>query len=434
MLTLIEGKHMSPITRSLILIVVLICAGSAFSQDLFNGPEGVVYDTIYQRYLVANWNNGTIVAVDSNRVQSYWKLGVPRPSGMLLIGDTLVVAGQNAVVCYNLHSKAFILTVVPTATDLLNSVVADTSGFVYVSDAQPGRIYKINLSESSYEVLVESDPELYMPVGLYFEAENNRLLVTCRPGGYGAIRAVSLIDGSVSDVVTTDLPVFGYITEDNNGNYYVSCHPIDVVFKFDHTFSSAPDVFVPAHSPTQLMYNPVLHEMVIPDYAGNRVEFISMVDSDGDDAIDLNDNCPLTNNPLQLDSDGDGTGDSCDMCPDDYYNDADGDGYCADADNCSDVYNPSQSDTNQDGIGDACCCVHLTGNVNGDPGDVTDIGDLTSLIGYLFIPPYPTPDCPGEANINGEGEVDIGDLTALIGYLFIPPYPIPMECPATTGD
>ncbi|UCC43932.1 MAG: choice-of-anchor J domain-containing protein [Candidatus Zixiibacteriota bacterium] len=76
------------------------------------------------------------------------------------------------------------------------------------------------------------------------------------------------------------------------------------------------------------------------------------------------------------------------------------------------------------------CCNNVTGNVDGDPGEVIDIGDLTALIGFLFIPPNTPPVCMEEANINGDegGEVDIGDLTALIGYLFIPPNPEVAEC------
>jgi hypothetical protein len=61
---------------------------------------------------------------------------------------------------------------------------------------------------------------------------------------------------------------------------------------------------------------------------------------------------------------------------------------------------------------------------------LVDIGDLTALIAYLYIPPNPDPVCAQEANIDGDGEglVDIGDLTALIAYLYIPPNPAPAGC------
>ncbi|HUV29614.1 MAG TPA: prenyltransferase/squalene oxidase repeat-containing protein [Acidobacteriota bacterium] len=76
------------------------------------------------------------------------------------------------------------------------------------------------------------------------------------------------------------------------------------------------------------------------------------------------------------------------------------------------------------------CCIGLTGNIDCDPAEVVDIGDLTALIRYLFIPPIPTLCCPEEANVDGdlEGIIDIGDLTALIAYLFISPNPDPAPC------
>jgi N-acetylneuraminic acid mutarotase len=143
------------------------------------------------------------------------------------------------------------------------------------------------------------------------------------------------------------------------------------------------------------------------------------------------DNCPLAYNPDQSDSDQDGEGDECDDCPDDPDNDADADGWCADVDNCPDIYNPDQEDADSNGVGDLCCCLDLTGNVDNDGQSLVDIGDLTALISYLYIPPNPSPSCPSEANIDGDGEglVDIGDLTALISYLYIPPNPEPSNCP-----
>jgi hypothetical protein len=78
----------------------------------------------------------------------------------------------------------------------------------------------------------------------------------------------------------------------------------------------------------------------------------------------------------------------------------------------------------------ASCCANITGNVDGDEAELIDIGDLTALISYMYIPPNPEPLCLPEANIDGDPEllVDIGDLTALISYLYIPPNPEPATC------
>ncbi len=66
------------------------------------------------------------------------------------------------------------------------------------------------------------------------------------------------------------------------------------------------------------------------------------------------------------------------------------------------------------------CCAGLSGNVDCDGADVTDIADLSALIDNLYISFSPL-CCKAEANCDGslDGAVDIADLSALIDYLYV---------------
>jgi hypothetical protein len=149
------------------------------------------------------------------------------------------------------------------------------------------------------------------------------------------------------------------------------------------------------------------------------------LDSDRDGYVDPGsptagctiDNCPLKYNLDQADGDTDGIGDVCDACPNDADNDIDGDGYCAGEDNCPLINNPDQTDTNNDGIGDACCCLGIRGNINADAGHSIDISDLTMLVNYMFKGGQ-DPNCPDEADVNGDQSLDVADVTRLVSYMF----------------
>jgi hypothetical protein len=82
-----------------------------------------------------------------------------------------------------------------------------------------------------------------------------------------------------------------------------------------------------------------------------NIDFVLVVDTDGDGVPDSTDNCPDIHNWDQADKDGDGIGDACDP-------DADGDGVLNEEDNCPITENPDQADADSDGFGDACTVTH----------------------------------------------------------------------------
>lgn len=79
-------------------------------------------------------------------------------------------------------------------------------------------------------------------------------------------------------------------------------------------------------------------------------------------------------------------------------------------------------------VSDPVCCAGGTGNVNNDPANVTDLSDLSMLIGFLTGSTVSI-GCPEEANLDGDSSrsIDVSDLALLIAHLVlkqtVPPCP-----------
>ena len=57
--------------RYCILIIIILFPFQLTSQNILNRPESVVYDSLYNRYLVSNWADGSI---DGASGEDAWNL------------------------------------------------------------------------------------------------------------------------------------------------------------------------------------------------------------------------------------------------------------------------------------------------------------------------------------------------------------------------
>jgi len=244
------------------------------SNNILNQPESVVFDSLYNRYFVSNKGNGNIIQINSLGAQSFFTDYSTSIRGITIVGNTLFTAGDGGIAGFDINTADTVFTLTINGAQFLNDITSDGLGYLYVSDTNRGRIYKINISNQSYTNFVTSG--ISSPNGLYYNQENNRLIL-CSFRGNSPIQAINLSDSSVSTIVTTTLSNLDGLTEDNDGNFYVSSWGSNSVYKFDKNFVNPPELVSSGHGgPADIFFNKQSNVLAVPNFTANTIDFIQI--------------------------------------------------------------------------------------------------------------------------------------------------------------
>ena len=75
----------------------LLISFVGLAQNLLNHPESVVYDSAYQRYLVSNWEDGNIVAIDNTGQQQLFNDTLQHVAGLHINNDVLYACSYQGI-------------------------------------------------------------------------------------------------------------------------------------------------------------------------------------------------------------------------------------------------------------------------------------------------------------------------------------------------
>jgi len=264
--------------KKTITFLVLVCLlFPCHSQNLLNNPESIVYDSVYDRYLVSNCGDGQIVQIDSNGMQSYFNTDLSNTLGLHIVGDTLFVSSNSGpysgIVGFLLASGEIVFHVNITEKQLLNDIASDQSGNLYVTDCDANKIFKVHMNSQTYTTLI--DDGLGYPNGILFDEQNNRLIVLNCLLSWQPILSVSLDDLSVSTIVETGIHSIDGLTEDNYGNYYFSSWSTDRVYRYDPSFTNPPEIIAGGYTdPADIYYNKLDNVLAIPNFNADTIIFL----------------------------------------------------------------------------------------------------------------------------------------------------------------
>ncbi len=259
---------------SWLVVAALLLPAVVSAQVFFFNPESAVFDASANRYLISNVGSGDIVAIDTEGNQTYFSRQLTRTLGMVIVGNSLFVTNASGVTGFDLSTHQQTVTIPIPGSDVLNDITADPSGNLYITDSGNGNIYRLQLDDHSTETIVTG---IYWPNGILFDTLRNRILF-CSFGTNAPIRAIDPSDYSVTTLVTTGLTDLDGLTEDSDGNIYVSSWGSGSVYRYDPDFSSAPELFSSGHQgPADIFFHKLAHVLVVPNFNSNTVDFVPVV-------------------------------------------------------------------------------------------------------------------------------------------------------------
>lgn len=246
-------------------IACFLCSLPSLAQ--YSSPESAVRDPVGSRWIISNAGNGRILQFPDGGAVANFATNLDSPKGLCIIGDTLYVADVTRIRGYRLTTREALFTLNVPNSSFLNDAAADDR-YLYVSEMARHRIYRMRLSSREVEAYVSQG--ITNPNGLFFDRENNRLIVVSYRAN-SPVQQIDLRDGAVSTIINTQLTELDGIARDGNGNYYISSWGSGSVYRFRSDFSNQTQIAEGFDGPADIFYDTGGNILAIPVMGAHRL-------------------------------------------------------------------------------------------------------------------------------------------------------------------
>lgn len=259
--------------KKIILILIFLNCSIAYGQ-YFNQPESIIYDYKSDSYFISNNNSGKIVRISGSDTSITIFEG---RRGMAIVDNILyTVANDKKFKGYNLFNDSLVLDLTINEAVLLNDVDSDSAEYLYVTDYGGNKVYKVNRFTGGHTVLIPEN--LSAPNGIIYCREGNKLIIV--ESGSTKIKEFSITDSILSTVVSSAFSSMDGITQDQNGNIYVSTWARSAVYMYDRNFANTPIQVSSRHNgPADIFFDKKHKLLCVPNFNSNSIQLINLTTS-----------------------------------------------------------------------------------------------------------------------------------------------------------
>ena len=245
-------------------------------DNILQGPESIIYDSLYSRYLISNYLTGTILERDPFGNLTYFNTDFMHVAGLHIRDYLLYAATDQGVAVINLANGQTMTVVEIENSYLLNDITSDDYGHLYITGSMSNKIFKMNINGFDYHTFVNSG--LWYPNGIVYQKNNDKLFVMNSGAGSAPILTISIFDSTaISTELETNLQGTDGLTFGPEGWLYFSSWNTGCVYTVDPLNFPPYSIISSGHSgPADIYYNPNDRMLAIPNFNSNMLDFIYM--------------------------------------------------------------------------------------------------------------------------------------------------------------
>ncbi len=284
--------------KKVILLLTGVLTMVLNAQNLLNGPEGLTRDNDRQRYLVANYSDNNVIAIDRFGVQNVFAENTTQPLGVLAYDGVLYVTGNNPPTLYgfDLEDGSSVFSVGIDNCLACAELCTDENGYLYIAD-QGGKIHRVNIETLESEVWLNSGLP-GSPQGVAYDRDNQRIIVAGYAGG--AIKAFSLEDQTATTLINSAPGQFIQIYMDSHGKVYLSSWNGNRVFWFQpgvvDELQEFTDTIV---RPSGLYVNETSNQLAVMSFANSQIYYLMISNEAGEGTVpELEQSIRVSPNPF----------------------------------------------------------------------------------------------------------------------------------------